>query len=53
MIAEDLPKLDPEEHRFVEQLMGRTLTNEEAQILLYTATLKAAFETWLQGRKPN
>lgn len=50
--ADDMPVLNPEEHAFVERAVGRTLTNEEAQIALRAATLYAAFEHWLNtGRK--
>ncbi len=38
------PLLAPEEHAWIEQLTGKTLTNEEAQTLLREAKLTASWE---------
>lgn len=53
LTAEELPLLNVEEHAFIEKMAGRTLTNTEAQILLRAASLEAAFNTWVDGRKAN
>jgi hypothetical protein len=38
------PLLAPAEHAWIEQLTGKTLTNEEAQTLLREAKLIASWE---------
>ena len=40
----ETPKLHPDEHAWIEQLTGRTLSNEEAQSLLREAKLTASWE---------
>jgi hypothetical protein len=46
-----LPILHPEEHAAVEQIAGRKLSNDEAQILLREATIAGAFERWIEERQ--
>jgi len=48
--AENSPLLAPEEHAWIEQLTGKTLTNEEAQTLLRAAKLTASWED-IYGKK--
>lgn len=40
----EIPKLHPAEHAWIEQLTGKTLTNDEAQALLREAKLTASWE---------
>lgn len=42
--VEPSPKLHPEEHAWIEGIIGRTLSNEEAQALLREAKLTASWE---------
>jgi len=52
-IVNELPILNPDELHAVEQIVGRKLTNEEAQLLLREATIIGAFDRWMeQGRGP-
>jgi hypothetical protein len=44
------PKLAPEEHAWIEQLVGRTLSNEEAQMLLHEAILAASWN-YIQAKR--
>jgi hypothetical protein len=44
------PALHPDEHAWIEQLVGRALTNEEAQALLREAKLTASWED-IYGKK--
>lgn len=49
--SHDLPALAPEEHAWIEEHVGRTLTNEQAQLALREAKLTGAFNVWAEGRK--
>lgn len=51
-LSHDLPMLDAAEHRWIEERVGRTLSNEEAQLALREAKLTGAFNVWAEGRKP-
>jgi hypothetical protein len=42
--AEPLPNLAPEEHAWIERVVGRSLSNDEAQLLLREAKLTASWE---------
>jgi hypothetical protein len=49
--VENLPLLTLDEKSWVEKLVGRPLSNDEAQELIHNATLEAAFERWMLSRK--
>ena len=42
--SDESPRLAPEEHAWIEEMTGRTLTNDEAQSLLREAKLTASWE---------
>jgi hypothetical protein len=48
--AEETPTLDPREHEWIEKLVGRKLSNEEAQWELRAATVDAAVRYWAEGK---
>jgi hypothetical protein len=48
---ENYPPLNPEEHRWIEEKLGRKLTNAQAQEALRDATLLAAFGMWSAGKR--
>jgi hypothetical protein len=45
------PKLAPEEHAWIEEITGRTLSNEEAQSLLHAAKLTASWDDVFRKRQ--
>ena len=51
MTANTLPLLHPEEHAAVEKIVGRKLSNDEAQMLLREATIAGAFDRWMEGKR--
>jgi hypothetical protein len=48
--VDDMPTLHPDELRWVERMVGRTLTNDEAQMELRAASIDAAVRYWADGR---
>lgn len=48
--SHDLPPLAPEEHHWIEERVGRKLSNTEAQLALRDAKLTGAFNVWAEGR---
>lgn len=49
--SHDLPTLALEEHAWIEERVGRRMTNEEAQLALREAKLTGAFNVWAEERK--
>ena len=48
------PKLAPEEHAWVERLVGRTLSTEEAQSFLHETWVRELLhETWVREARQN
>lgn len=45
-----LPLLDAAEHAWIEERVGRRMTNEEAQLALRDAKLQAAWADWAVGK---
>jgi uncharacterized protein YneF (UPF0154 family) len=48
---ENYPPLHADEHRWIEEKLGRKLTNAQAQEALRDATLLAAFGMWSAGKR--
>ena len=48
---EDFPPLHPDEHKWLEEKLGRKLTTKDAQLALKDARLLAAFGMWSAGRR--
>jgi hypothetical protein len=46
----DLPLLHPAEHAWVERMVGRKLTNEEAQDAIRGASIAASLNYWVDGK---
>lgn len=49
-ITDALPLLDAEEHAWIEERVGRRMTNEEAQLALRDAKLAASWE-WEHAKR--
>ena len=47
---DDWPMLAPAEHQWVERMVGRHLTNEEAQSAIRAASVEAAVRYWSDGK---
>jgi hypothetical protein len=48
---QNLPTLHPDELAELQRIAGRSLTNDEAQLLLRKITIEAAFNAWLLEEK--
>jgi hypothetical protein len=47
------PLLAPEEHAWIEEITGKKLSNEEAQMLIREATLNASWEAIYDKRRQS
>jgi len=50
---EDLPIMDPQEHAWLEFMVGRKLDNQEAQLLMHDVSMFAAYSHWIDGKKAD
>jgi hypothetical protein len=51
--VETLPRLNPAEHKMLEEFIGQPLTNEAAQMFRREWVLWGAFEQWMRERDAN